>query len=84
MGIVVLLGVLGMRALTSRDTNKVGKKWEQRLVSEFREIVREPLPDPHDPRFKKWDPRERFPWGWGLVQQQLHERLVRRQTGVAP
>jgi hypothetical protein len=84
VGIVVLLGVLGTRALTSRDTNKVGKKWERRLVAEFREIVREPLPDPHDPRFKKWDARERFPWGWGLVQQQLHERLVRRQTGGGP
>jgi hypothetical protein len=57
------------------------KKWEQRLVSEFREIAREPLPDPHDPRFKKWDGRERFPWGWGVVQEQLHERLVRRLNG---
>jgi hypothetical protein len=54
--------------------------WEQRLVSEFREIVREPLPDPHDPRFKKWDWRERFPWGWGMLQQQLHERVARRQA----
>jgi ABC-type transport system involved in multi-copper enzyme maturation permease subunit len=51
---------------------------ETRLVREFREIVREPLPDPSDPRFKKWDARERFPWGWELVQQQLHERLARR------
>ena len=48
-----------------------------RLVREFREIVREPLPDPGDPRFKKWDARERFPWGWGLAQQQLHERVAR-------
>ena len=48
------------------------------LVREFREIGREPLPDPTDPRFKKWDVHERFPWGWGLVQQQLHERLARR------
>jgi hypothetical protein len=51
---------------------------ETRLISEFREIVREPLPDPSDPRFKKWNVRERFPWGWELVQQQLHERLARR------
>jgi ABC-type transport system involved in multi-copper enzyme maturation permease subunit len=36
--------------------------WERRLTSEFREIVREPLPDPADPLFKKWDVRERFPW----------------------
>jgi ABC-type transport system involved in multi-copper enzyme maturation permease subunit len=51
---------------------------ERRLIREFREIVREPLPNPSDPRFKKWDVRERFPWGWGIVQQQLHERLARR------
>lgn len=56
----------------------VAGHWETRLVREFREIVREPLPDPSDPRFKKWDVRERFPWGWELVQQQLHERLARR------
>jgi ABC-type transport system involved in multi-copper enzyme maturation permease subunit len=57
---------------------------ERRLVSEFREIVREPVPDPDDPRFKNWDFRERFPWGWAMAQQQLHERLARgyaRRTG---
>ena len=52
--------------------------FEPRLVREFREIVREPLPDPSDPRFKKWNATERFPWGWAMVQQQLHERLARR------
>ncbi len=50
---------------------------ERRLTHEFREIVREPIPDPSDPRFKKWDVKERFPWGWRLVQYQLHERLAR-------
>jgi len=55
---------------------------EGRLMSEFREIVREPLPEPDDPRFKKWQPQERFPWGWEMAQQQLHERLARRQ-GIA-
>jgi ABC-type transport system involved in multi-copper enzyme maturation permease subunit len=53
---------------------------EHRLIREFREIVREPLPDPHDPRFKKWNVNERFPWGWKVIQQQLHERLVRRES----
>jgi hypothetical protein len=51
---------------------------ETRLIREFREIVREPLPDPSDPRFKRWNVAERFPWGWGLIQQQLHERLARK------
>jgi ABC-type transport system involved in multi-copper enzyme maturation permease subunit len=54
--------------------------FERRLVFEFREIVREPLPDPNDPRFKQWNIRERFPWGWKILQQQLHERIARRQT----
>ena len=53
---------------------------QRRLAAEFREIVREPLPDPHDPRFKQWNVRERFPWGWAIVQEQLHERLARREA----
>jgi hypothetical protein len=52
---------------------------ERRLISEFREIVREPVPHPHDPRFRKWDVKERFPWGWSLVRYQLHERLARER-----
>jgi hypothetical protein len=58
---------------------------ERRLVREFREIVREPLPDPADPRFKLWKVYERFPWGWSLIQQQLHERVARgRVKGTRP
>jgi hypothetical protein len=53
-------------------------EWESRLVSEFREIVREPVPDADDPRFRQWDCHQRFPWGWKVVQHQLHERLARR------
>jgi hypothetical protein len=30
-------------------------------VKEMRSIAREPVPDPHDPRFKKWDTRQRLP-----------------------
>jgi hypothetical protein len=75
-GALIFLIVLLAKRTVFRDE---ANRWEHRLGLEFREIVREPLPDPTDPRFKKWDVRERFPWGWGLVQQQLHERLVRRQ-----
>jgi hypothetical protein len=53
--------------------------WEGRLTAELREIAREALPDLDDPRFKRWDVRERFPWGWLILQQQLHERLARRR-----
>lgn len=58
--------------------NLVSAQYVTRLINEFREIVREPLPDPADPRFKKWNVHERFPWGWQMIQQQLHERLARR------
>jgi ABC-type transport system involved in multi-copper enzyme maturation permease subunit len=52
---------------------------EHRLIREFREIVREPIPEPHHPQYKQWDARERFPWGFYRIQEQLHERLVRMQ-----
>ena len=69
---------------TTRRSSLFGKHGacEARLINEFREIVREPLPDPNDPRFKKWNVHDRFPWGLILAQQQLHERLARRATRV--
>ena len=72
------------RSLTNRSaesasqSKRASDSHELRLVLEFREIVREPVPDPNDPRFKNWNVRERFPWGWQIVQQQLHERVARR------
>ena len=74
-----LIFLLVLLARRSEFWNETSRR-ERRLTLEFREIVREPLPDPADPHFKKWDVRERFPWGWGLVQHQLHERLARRQA----
>jgi len=74
VALILLLVLLVKRSGFRAEANR----WEWRLAREFREIVREPLPDPTDPRFKKWDVRERFPWGWELAQQQLHERLSRR------
>ena len=49
---------------TTRRSSLFGKHGacEARLINEFREIVREPLPDPNDPRFKKWNVHDRFPW----------------------
>jgi ABC-type transport system involved in multi-copper enzyme maturation permease subunit len=66
--------------MQSSKSEGVDRACEKRLISEFREIVREPLPEANDPRFKKWNVRERFPQGWGTVQQQLHERLARKLT----
>ncbi len=75
-----LLGCLGSWVFNAGKTHNVGINWERRLVTEFREIVREPLPDPHDSRFKKWTGRERFPCDWDLLQERLHESLVRRHA----
>jgi len=75
-GALIFLIVLRAKRTVFRDE---ANRSEHRLALEFREIVREPLPDPTDPRFKKWDVRERFPWDWGLAQHQLYERLARRQ-----
>jgi len=65
---------LSLRALFAEKTKsgwvrQVSGAWERRLAAQFRDIVREPLPDPDDPRFKKWNPGERFPWGWDLAQE---------------
>ena len=54
---------------------------ECRLLAELREIAREPIPDRDHPGFKQWNPRERFPWGWELIQAQLHERVTRTGGG---
>ena len=51
---------------------------ECRLIAELREIAREPVPDRDHPNFKHWNPRDRFPWGWELIQGQLHERVARK------
>jgi len=56
-------------------------KLEGRLFGELREIAREPIPPNDHPGFKKWNPRERYPWGWDVVQGQLHERLGRGLAG---
>ena len=73
----VLIWLIAMLVKRNKLTDGANH-WERRLTLEFREIVREPLPDPTDPRFKKWDVGERFPWGWELAQHQLYERLARR------
>jgi hypothetical protein len=72
-------------AKTWRQRPHLGRKVdpiEARLIHEFREIVREPLPDPKDPRFKRWNVQKRFPWGWEIIQQQLHEQVVRKRGTV--
>ncbi len=54
---------------------------ETRLVGQFRDIVREPLPDPSDPRFKKWNLRERFPWGPGTGPPAAATAITVRHQG---
>lgn len=56
----------------------------EKLIAEFREIVREPVPAPDDPRFKEWrEPmKTRFPWGPERFPDELADRMARRQAAV--
>lgn len=86
---VVLASVLLVVALIAwpvhlfrrRRGSTLPDQMECRLISELREIAREPVPDRDHVSFKRWNPRERFPWGWELIQEQLHERVARRHSG---
>ena len=79
-GVALVAGaiVVPVHFYRARRGQTVADKMECRLVSELREIAREPVPDRDHPGFKRWNPRERFPWGWEHVQAQLHERLARK------
>lgn len=54
-------------------------KWEDpmkhKLLYEFRSIAQEPVPEPNDPRFKRWQINERLP---RPVQEELVRRTLRR------
>jgi len=58
-----LLLVLAIVLTRVGKGNWLRARQERRLVSEFRDIVLEPVPAPDDRRFKKWNYLERFPWG---------------------
>jgi len=60
--LVVFSGGLILVAVFLRSRSN-SRLLQRRLADEFREIVREPLPDPQDPRFWRWNVRERFPQG---------------------
>lgn len=70
-----------IRSITRAEPDRA----RERLVQEFRDIVREPIPDPDDPRFKKWkEPHKtRFPWGPAGFQDQVIERNARRRAEAA-
>jgi hypothetical protein len=89
--LVMVVVPLALWALFSVQpkTGRASSVWrssERKLISQFRDIVREPLPDPDDPRFKTWNPQERFPWGWEMEQHLLvprHRNLIRAQFAFA-
>jgi len=78
--LVAILAWFAHRSMARRGST-APDQIERRLITEFREIAREPLPDRDNPGFKRWNVRERFPWGWDVVQEQLHERLARSRQG---
>lgn len=49
---------------------------EIKLRRELRAIAQEPLPDPNDPRFRKWDRTKRFPWHDATPVPPLLKRLI--------
>jgi hypothetical protein len=49
--------ILCVTVVTQMSPNKM----RDRLIAEMRSIAREPVPDPHDPRFKKWNFNDRLP-----------------------
>jgi ABC-type transport system involved in multi-copper enzyme maturation permease subunit len=51
----------GAHSPVFRPNVQLERGCQSRLVAEFREIAREPLPEPNDPGFKKWNVQERFP-----------------------
>jgi hypothetical protein len=53
----VAVVILIIAAATQNAPNEMRKK----LILEFRDIVRQPLPDPRSPNFWKWNVRERYP-----------------------
>jgi len=57
--IVIFLSVfgLGLHHAISRGDDEI----RARLLEHFREIAAEPVPSPKDPRFAKWDTKERLP-----------------------
>jgi ABC-type transport system involved in multi-copper enzyme maturation permease subunit len=54
---VVSFCVLCIAAVTQMSKSKM----RERLIAEMRSIAREPVPEAHDPRFKKWVVNERLP-----------------------
>lgn len=55
--VFVLAAVVIGVAVYRRQVNPI----ERRLFAEFRSVAQTPLPEPSDPRFKKWNILERFP-----------------------
>jgi hypothetical protein len=89
--VVCILGVFAGVLLWSGRGKQQGVEREarRRLILEMRVIATEPLPDPKDPAFEKWDSVQRFPHlavpahdrdGWPLFADPM-ELALRRTYG---
>lgn len=74
---IVLVAVRNLNRGNQNNKDRADD-WEGRLINEFRGIVREPIPDPLDPRYKSYNLRERFPWGWEATEERIRDRLARQ------
>jgi hypothetical protein len=48
------------------------------LITDMRLIARQPVPERHDPRLKKWNVRERLPMSMSQYVQSLPDRAAAR------
>jgi hypothetical protein len=76
-GSIVELAIVGILVmvfgLVWRARRLERPDFERRLLFEFRSVAQESVPEPSDPRFKKWQHGEQFP-----VADPIGEHLIRR------
>ena len=58
----IIISIILFMALLIPAANKLTRHgMREKLIAEMRSIAREPVPDMHDPRFKKWNFTDRLP-----------------------
>jgi hypothetical protein len=61
MEMIIVLAVTLIIALIVISSQMEAPNLKDRLIKEMRDMAQDPVPDPHDPRFKKWNGKDRLP-----------------------
>jgi ABC-type transport system involved in cytochrome c biogenesis permease component len=78
-GELVLAGFITLVVLAAWLTGRMRRReLANRLIFDFREVAREPIPAADDPRLKRWQLDQRLPLDEARLQGELVERVVRR------